>query len=142
VHDAVNANCSIYAGWRDSCDACVTSPGVAPGKWRRVNGTSCSNGLGADSTFTVPSMGIISVQTFGLNTDGDVDDDDKFHYGLYCTPPAGTPSAGPCAAGEFVSGVSGSTGVECVSPAAAVVDYVREDCRLYVGWRDSCDGCT
>jgi hypothetical protein len=47
----------------------------------------------------------------------------------------------PCAPGELVTGRAG-TGWACGSLADVAVGYVRDHCALYLGWRDSCDGCS
>src|SRR5262249_33064048 len=46
---ALDADCSVYFGWRDSCDGCTTDPA----KWGFVSGGSCTNGVGADNTCTM-----------------------------------------------------------------------------------------
>ena len=137
AQSAVNSACTLYAGWRDSCDGCTT----APAKWGRSTATTCSNGLGANNTCTTPNLGGVTVDAFGLNTDGDVDGNDKFYIGLDCVAPADLPSAGPCAVGEFVAGYNGSS-VQCVTGEAAATSYVANQCEIYFGWRDNCDGCT
>jgi len=80
IRDYVNANCRIYFGWRDSCSGCTSSPE----KWGYASQAACANGLGANNTCTAPNLGGVVVQTFGLNTGGDVDDSDKFYVGLAC----------------------------------------------------------
>jgi len=80
IRNYINANCRIYLGWRDNCDGCSS----APVKWGYVNDTSCVNGAGTNNTCSMPNLGGEVVQTFGLNTDGSVDDSDKFYVGLHC----------------------------------------------------------
>jgi hypothetical protein len=130
-------DCFLYAAWRDSCDGCTT----VPTKWGRAGGSECVLGTGADDTCTTPSLGGVSVAMLGINTDGDVNDDDKFYVGFQCTTPADTPVAGPCPTGSFLSSV-GVDGEECVTARGAIAEYLRTSCTLYYGWRDSCDGCT
>lgn len=137
---AVNQHCSIYLGWRDSCDGCST----APAKWGATSGVSCVNGAGADNTCTTPALpapGGPEVSLFGLNTDGEVNDDDKFYLGWHCVPPGDAHVSGPCPAGTFLWAISPS-GLECVTAADAIAGYARTGCTMYTGWRDSCDGCT
>jgi hypothetical protein len=134
---AVNAGCSVYFGWRDSCGSCST----APEKWGFAKAASCMNGLGGNGTCQTPSLGGQTVQLFGLNTDGDVGDDDKFYVSLHCPAGDAQPAPGPCGTDEFVSGATGDS-VTCVPASGVVLDYVRTSCSLYLGWRDSCDGCT
>jgi hypothetical protein len=73
-------HCFVYAGWRDSCNACTT----APAKWGRVNDTICENGVGLNDTCSDATLGTESVRLFGLNTEGAVNDDDKFYAGFRC----------------------------------------------------------
>ena len=76
----VNQNCYIYFGWRDSCDGC----GSAPAKVGRVSDASCTNLAGGDNSCITPSIGGRNVRMYGVNTDGDVNGDDKFYVGLKC----------------------------------------------------------
>jgi hypothetical protein len=78
----IDRKCSLFFGWRDSCDACTTGPS----KWGRTGtGTgACINGVGADGSCTAMTLGGATVQMFGLNTDGDVNDDDTLYVGLRC----------------------------------------------------------
>ncbi len=135
---AVNEQCTIYSGWRDSCDGCTSDPV----KWGQVSSTSCQNGVGAGNTCTVANLGGEMVNLFGLDLDGDVNDDDKFYMGLRCATVAEVPVAGAdtCEDGTFLRGVEG--GAECVRAHEAVSRYAHDRCNLYYGWRDSCDGCT
>jgi hypothetical protein len=82
IHQVVSNSCSVYLGWRDRCAACSQ----APAKWGRVNQASCTDGLGVDNSCITASLGAASVRMFGLNTDGDVNTDDAFFYGLRCDP--------------------------------------------------------
>jgi hypothetical protein len=77
---AVRGSCSAYWGVRDNCHNCTT----LPEKWGRSNGTGCLNGTGSDNTCSTASLGGSTVQVFGLNPDGDVDDNDKLYLGLKC----------------------------------------------------------
>jgi len=135
---AVNQHCSIYLGWRDSCDGCTT----APAKWGATgaSASSCANGAGADDTCTTPALGGTEIALFGLNTDGDVDDNDKFYLGWHCVPPDEPHVNGPCPAGTYLWAVA-PAGVECVTASDMIAEYARTSCNLYVGSRDSCDGC-
>ncbi len=134
---AVNQHCSIYLGWNDYCSGCTTTPE----KWGYANDSGCTNGVGGDNTCTAPDLGGETVRLFGLNTDGDVGDDDKFHLGFHCIDPADPPAAGPCAAGSYVSAVT-PAGVQCVTAQAALVDSIQQTCKLYFGWNDGCNGCS
>jgi hypothetical protein len=133
---AVNAACAIYLGHRDDCGGC----GLAPVKWGSTTATACANGVGTNNTCQAPLLGGDTVQLFGLNVDGDVDENDKLYFGMHCPAPTDAPSAGPCAEGSFVTGLAGSE-VTCTPAAHAVIAYVRQSCWLYAGQRDSCDGC-
>jgi hypothetical protein len=46
-----------------------------------------------------------------------------------------------CPAGQFVTGTSPDGSFRCASPAAGFHQYFTEQCSLYFGWRDGCDGC-
>lgn len=137
ARQAVADHCSVYAGWRDNCGSCTT----APSKWGRVSPSSCSPGVGVNNTCTMPNLDGSPVHLFGLDLDGDVDENDKFHVGMHCT--AGAPAAGtaPCPAGQLVDGHDG-TSWTCSSITNTVIAYVQSSCSLYFGWQDNCNGCT
>jgi hypothetical protein len=132
---AVNQQCSLYLGWRDSCDGC----NAVPDKWGRASGADCANGVGAGDTCTTASLAGLDVQLFGLSTGGDVDGNDKLYFGWHCAVPEDAPVAGPCADGSYLSSVDG--GGECVTARAVIAAYASGACTLFAGWRDSCDGC-
>jgi hypothetical protein len=133
---AADDHCSVYMGWQDSCDGCVTQPG----KWGYAGGDRCVIGAGAQNTCTMPNLGGQTVRMFGLNADGNVNGDDKIHIGLHCKAAAPGNDVAPCPMGEFVTGSNGTT-VRCAPLAPSVVDYVKTGCQIYFGWQDSCDGC-
>ena len=131
---AIAAHCALYLGWQDSCDGCQR----LPAKWGRVSLDSCENGAGAGNTCAEADLGGVTLPLFGLDLDGDVNDDDKLHIALECTPPPeDEPVAGPCPEGSFLIAAD-----QCVTGQAAIVEYLASGCELYHGWRDSCDGCT
>ncbi|MBK9034473.1 MAG: hypothetical protein IPL61_24935 [Myxococcales bacterium] len=136
----VRSQCSIYLGWQDSCDGCTTPPS----KWGHANDAGCTSGAGANGTCTTTILGGETVNLFGLNTGGDVDGNDKLHLGLTCTPPTapGEASRTQCPDGQFVVGTNADGSFDCADPAAAFAAYVDTHCALFLGWRDSCDGCT
>ena len=136
INSGVNSDCSLYFGFRDKCDGCTT----VPDKWGRVSQASCVNGFGSHNACRVHNLSGQSVQTFGLNTDGDVDGNDKFHLGIRCASPASSVKAGPCKADELAVGVKNGA-VQCRSVRQAVTDYVSASCDWFFGWRDKCDGC-
>ena len=119
--------------------AAVARPRLRSGG--RASGVGCANGAGANNTCSAASLGGVNVDLFGLNTDGDVDDNDKFHMGFHCASVADESTTGPCQAGSFMSG-SDVKGTQCVTAQGAITEYMRSNCNLYFGWRDSCDGCT
>jgi hypothetical protein len=80
VASYIDRKCSLFFGWRDSCDACTTGPT----KWGRTSTSACINGVGADDSCTAMTLGGTSVQMFGLSTDGDVNGDDTLYVGLRC----------------------------------------------------------
>ena len=133
---AFSTHCSIYLGARDNCGGC-TDP---PAKWGRVSGADCANGAGADNTCSTADLGGVSLPLFGLNTDGEVDDNDKLYAGIQCLAPADEPVAGPCPEGSYLSGALGDA-TSCVTAQAAIAEYLDQGCDVYFGWRDSCDGC-
>lgn len=134
--ESARSHCSIFAGWRDSCNGCT----LAPSKWGVARDGMCANGLGSDNSCSVANLGGTTVSLFGLNPDGDVGDDDKFYLGWQCDTPDDTPVPGPCPDGSFVSAVT-DNGVECVTAQGMIVDYLAANCDVYFGWRDSCDNC-
>jgi hypothetical protein len=134
IKAAIDASCSVYLGWRDSCDNCA----LPPTKWGRA-GATCTN-VGLDNTCTTQGLGGVQVPLLGLNFDGDVNDDDKLYGSFYCAGAQAASSASPCPDGQFVTGRSGS-GWACASIADIAVTYARQSCSLYLGWRDSCNGC-
>jgi hypothetical protein len=138
ARQAIGEHCSAYLGWRDDCDGCTT----APAKWGRANSASCSPGVGTNNTCTLPTLGGAEVHMFGLDLDGDVDDNDKLHGGLHCTAAATTGNGvAPCPAGQLVDGFNG-TAWTCASFAKTAITYVQSSCALYLAWQDDCDGCT
>ncbi|NUP10632.1 MAG: hypothetical protein HOW73_31680 [Polyangiaceae bacterium] len=138
VVSAVNNGCDIFYGIRDGCGACSDPPT----KWGRVNGATCANGVGADNTCSSATIGGQNVGLFGLNADGDVDDNDKLYAGFMCDAGVPDEGPGPCdSSGEAVVGYDGAQ-VTCAKTGAAALDYMRASCSLYVGWRDTCGACT
>ena len=73
-------HCNIYVGWTDACNGCL---GV-PTKWGFTSSAACQNGAGLDDSCTVATLGTDMVRLFGINFDGDVNDDDTIFVGLYC----------------------------------------------------------
>lgn len=47
-----------------------------------------------------------------------------------------------CAEGGVLTGVDAAGQPVCVGLAEVVREYVNTRCYVYIGWRDSCDGCT
>ena len=78
--DFVNTRCRLFFGWRDNCDSCTS----VPLKYGRVNDDACSSLTGTDSSCLVATLGGQDVRMYGVNTDGDVNDDDKFYIGIKC----------------------------------------------------------
>jgi hypothetical protein len=77
----INANCTLYFGWRDSCDGCTSGPS----KVGRVSGDDCANISGGNNNCVSVDLGNErGVRMFGFNTDGDVNEDDKFFIGIRC----------------------------------------------------------
>jgi hypothetical protein len=81
LKDFINSSCYVYFGWIDSCGGC-TNP---PTKFGRVNDTGCTTN-GTDNycaLFTLPGI-TETIRMLGINTDGTVNDDDKFYVGFKC----------------------------------------------------------
>jgi hypothetical protein len=136
----VQTSCSIYLGWQDNCDGC-TSP---PTKWGWTSEAACQNGAGTDNTCIAPTqLGTETVRLFGLNTDGDVDGNDKLHVALSCATPTGdgSPQTSMCPPGQYVAATLADGKFRCVSPGPVLARYFADHCTLYFGWHDSCDGC-
>jgi hypothetical protein len=131
----VNADCSLYAGISDNCDGCL----APPAKWGRVNESSCQNGIGLNNTCTAPTLGPDIVRLFGLNADGDVNDDDQLYLGLHCAG-SGSAVTGQCPPGQLMNGFGSAA--ECAPIDLPLQEYVSTSCFLYHGWIDNCDGCT
>ncbi|HEY5950178.1 MAG TPA: hypothetical protein VIV40_32000 [Kofleriaceae bacterium] len=134
---AIGDHCSVYLGWRDSCDACATPPA----KWGRAATGSCGPGVGTNNTCTMPTLDGVAVHMFGLDLDGDMDGNDKLYTGMHCTAESSTDGVVPCPAGQLVHGFNG-TAWTCTSFAKTAIDYVQTNCSIYLGWQDGCDGCT
>lgn len=74
----VRQSCQLTFGHRDSCNGC-TDP---PAKWGRASTDSCDPGASAScGTHTLDGT---PVHLVGINTDGDVDGNDKLYVGLSC----------------------------------------------------------
>jgi hypothetical protein len=133
---SLTEHCSLFFGQSDNCDGCTS----LPEKWGRISGIDCDDALGVDNSCTTADLGGVSLPLFGLDLEGDVNDDDKLHLGMQCAIVADEPMAGPCPPGAFLSGIGDGAG-ECVTARAAIVDYLRGGCDIYFGWRDNCSGC-
>ncbi|HTJ42656.1 MAG TPA: hypothetical protein VL463_11210 [Kofleriaceae bacterium] len=136
----VRSKCALYFAWHDSCGSCAD----APTKWGFANDTTCMNGAGGNDTCTTTTLGGENVKLFGLSTDGDVNDDDKFYVGLACDPTAGAPSdtKTSCPDGQFVVATNADGTFHCADPAVSFAGYMGGHCALMFGWHDSCDACT
>jgi hypothetical protein len=137
---SVTSGCAVYFGWRDNCNGC-TDP---PTKWGYEGGSVCQNGAGANDTCSTPMLGNDAVGLFGLNTEGNVNDDDKFYFGLHCTVPdvVAGPAMGTCPKGQFVIATHADGSVQCATPDPLAVGYAKDHLSLYFGWRDACSGCS
>ena len=137
--DAVAARCSIYAGFRDNCDGCAD----APAKWGAAGPGSCTAGSGGGNacvTATLDEGGAVSLAA--LDLDGDVNGDDKFYTSIHCIAAPREPRPAPCAPGWAISARNVTGTWMCTPLSEAAVDYVGGRCSVYLGWRDSCTGCT
>jgi len=140
---SIGRDCFLYGGWRDECPGCTVTP---PTKWDRVNDSLCENlvGLNGD-TCTLPSLGGATVRMLGLDFDGDVNDDDQIYVGLRCEASGGAQGSGAvdaCPRDEAAYGIGGNGALLCAPVAPVVHAYFTSSCYLYLGWQDSCGGCT
>jgi hypothetical protein len=133
----VNDACAVYSGWNDGCNGCLGPPS----KWGRAGDALCEIGAGEDNSCVEPVLAGAAVPMFGLNTNGDVDGNDTFHFGLHCPAVGETPTPGPCGPGEYVVSATPEGTTQCLPAGKLAVNYVRDECGLYAGWRDGCDGC-
>jgi hypothetical protein len=135
----VRERCSLYFGQRDSCNGCEDPPV----RWGSVGTTACDPGVGVGNTCTTVPLGGVDVNLFGLDLDGDGNNDDKYHLGMRCAPPEEATSVGKgsCPDGQLVAGIQGDGSLRCVSPAPVIAAFVADHCAVTFGFRDSCDGC-
>ncbi|WP_437528557.1 hypothetical protein WME79_45850 [Sorangium sp. So ce726] len=80
AHAYFRDHCNLYYGWRDECSGCTNDPA----KWGYVRDGFCDSSIGNDDTCLPALLDGVSIDMFGLNTDGDVDGNDKFHVGFRC----------------------------------------------------------
>jgi hypothetical protein len=140
---AIGRDCFLYGGWRDECPGCTVTP---PTKWDRVNDSLCENLVGPNGdTCTQPSLGGNAVRMLGLDFDGDVNNDDQIYVGLRCEASGGTQGGGAvdaCPRDQAVYGLGANGVLLCDAVAPAAHAYFTSSCYLYLGWQDSCGGCT
>jgi hypothetical protein len=139
---AINEGCFLYAGWRDKCDGCTTSP---PAKWDRVSGQSCESLAGATGdTCTKPTLGGNAVDLLGIDLDGDVDGNDTLYAGIRCDDAALPPTnaAQSCPAEQAAIGLDKGGTLLCAPVASGLEAYFRSSCHVYLGWQDNCGGCS
>lgn len=87
INTYIRNHCWIHFGWRDSIDG----GNSAPAKYLRVqasngSGTPGCSSVGGDNDCLQYTLHGQSVRLAALNTDGTVNDDDKFYIGMYCVP--------------------------------------------------------
>jgi hypothetical protein len=78
--NAFRQRCSLFAGWRDACDACTD----IPTKWGRVRDGDCVNSGGTDDSCSTTTLNSQEVNLYGLNLDPVVDGNDKLYMGFRC----------------------------------------------------------
>ena len=109
---------TLRFGWRDSCSTCTNGPS----KFADLFDSSCSV-TGSDSN-CISQNGVVYG---GINTDGTVNDDDRFYMSLSASSlSCGLASNAACATGNPTEQAIYALGFLCVA----------------IGWRDSCNGCT
>ena len=135
----VRDHCTLYWGWRDNCSGC-TEP---PSKWGSQRDAECAIGAGNDNYCGVPFVNDQWIAHVGINTDGDVDDNDTFFMGFHCEAPATdvTDAAGRCPFGTLLTGLNEDGTLQCTAPTPDIAPAVRDQCGPYLGYRDSCGGC-
>jgi len=140
VAEYVRDHCSLYFGWRDGCSGCPDPPA----KWGFQRGTVCELGVGSDSVCGIPFVDAQWVPMVGINTDGDVDDNDTFFVGLSCDEGSADtqPATERCPFGTLLVGINDDGTLQCASPSVDIAPIVRSACRVYFGYRDGCGGCT
>eukprot|EP00049_Salpingoeca_infusionum_P017601 m.353622 g.353622 ORF g.353622 m.353622 type:complete len:371 (+) comp16807_c0_seq1:220-1332(+) len=79
IRNYVNKNCRLFIGYTDSCDGCTS---VYKKGW--ANGDGACQMSGSDSTCSNANIFGYNVKLLGINTDGDVNGDDKFYIGFRC----------------------------------------------------------
>ncbi|MDO9015481.1 MAG: hypothetical protein Q8S73_22990 [Deltaproteobacteria bacterium] len=140
---AIGRDCFLYGGWRDECPRCTVTP---PTKWDRVNDSICQNLVGPNGdTCTQPSLGGTPVRMLGLDFDGDVNNDDQIYVGLRCEASGGTQGSGAvdaCPRDQAAYGIGANRALLCAPVDPVVHTYFASSCYLYLGWQDSCGGCT
>ncbi|MEZ4400324.1 MAG: hypothetical protein R3B06_09920 [Kofleriaceae bacterium] len=136
---AVRARCSVYLGQRDSCTGCADPPT----KWSASGPSACTPGVGAGNTCVTATLDdpAAPVELATLDLDGNVNGDDKLFTTLHCVRAPRAPLPAPCRPGWAITGRAGTAWM-CAPLAEAVVGYVGSQCAVYLGWQDSCDGCT
>jgi len=135
--DYVRASCALVTGWRDQCSNCD----LEPTKYTSTTTLACDAGMaGSCGEFT---LGEDTLQMASFDTDGTVDDDDRFYIGLRCEDAVHdeTPAARSCLAGQFVTGVTNDGDLLCRNLDELAMRVFREHCSLYYGWRNDCNNC-
>jgi hypothetical protein len=132
--------CSFVFGWKDSCGGGCIDP---PSKIGAASSGECNTAMVGGATCTAspfdPADDLVS-----FDTDGGVNNDDRFFYGLSCdaATPATTMATGVCPQGQFVNGINADGSLRCRTIQELSLGYFQEQCWLYAGWRDNCDGCS
>ena len=136
----VRDHCAVYWGWRDQCDGCPQPPS----KWGVQRGVNCTIGAGSDNSCAAPFVDQQWVPMVGINTDGDVDNNDSFYIGLHCGDgdTAEQSADRRCPFGTLVRGINEDGTLSCHSPSVDIAPAIRDGCDLFFGYRDECSGCT
>jgi hypothetical protein len=133
---AVNTNCRLDFGWQDSCGTCSDTPSRIG--WTRPGLCDTS---GTNTLCSIHDLGGTPARLVSINTDGYVDDNDRFHIGFTCFDPPSSPTTGSCPEGSFASAfVNGE--VTCTPAANAILAWARSGGSVYLGIRDGCNGST
>jgi hypothetical protein len=138
VIEYVRPSCALVRGWRDQCGGCIDPP------TKYVSSTSASCDIGEGGFCAQATLGDDVVELASFDTDGNVGEDDKFHFGLRCESVTSTEAVaeGTCPSNQFVVGLDGAGGLLCSNLEELSMRVFRDRCALYAGWLDNCDDCT
>lgn len=139
ILDALRSHCRISVGARDNCDGCNTPPL----QWGQASTLQCNAGSAGATTCSMATLGAETMNILGVDFEGDVDGNDMLYVGLGCTKPTTAPAQNvtTCPSGQYATGITADGKVDCAPVDALAIAYFEDHCRVYLGTRDSCNGC-